>query len=60
MPLETLESQCPYCGETIEVDVEPMEESQSFIQDCAVCCHPIQFNVTSTDEGVELHAARAN
>jgi len=48
MALETCSVQCPYCGETIEVDVEPLEEAQSFIEDCTVCCHPIQYEVSTT------------
>ncbi len=60
MPLETREVQCPYCGESIEVDVEPMAEDQSFIEDCTVCCRPIQYNVTPSDEGVEVNAAKSD
>ena len=30
---------CPYCGERIEIRVEP-DVRGSFVQDCEVCCHP--------------------
>lgn len=60
MPLETVESQCPYCGETIELDVEPMEETQNFIEDCTVCCRPIQYHVTFGEEGVDVAAQRSD
>ena len=59
MPLETREIQCPHCGESIEVDVEPMAEDQSFIEDCSVCCKPIQYTVVPSDEGVEVTAAKS-
>ena len=62
MSLESREVQCPYCGETIEVDIEILEEAQSFIEDCSVCCRPIQFEVRSgrgEDEEVEINAMRA-
>ncbi len=60
MSLETHNVQCPYCGEEIEVDIELLEEAQSFIEDCSVCCHPIQIEVTPGDDGVEVVAARSD
>ena len=61
MPLETFNVQCPYCGEPIEVDVEVLEEAQSFIEDCTVCCHPIQYEATSNAEGdAEVVASRSD
>ena len=59
MPLETREVECPYCGESIEVDIEPLEESQSFIEDCTVCCRPIQYHTVSGADGVEVTASRS-
>jgi len=60
MPLETHSAQCPYCGETIEVDIEILEEAQSFIEDCSVCCRPIQFEVTTNSEDeIEVLATRS-
>jgi Cysteine-rich CPXCG len=60
MALETCSVQCPYCGETIEVDVEPLEEAQSFIEDCTVCCRPIQYEVTTNaDDEIEALATRS-
>ena len=60
MALETREVQCPYCGENIEVDVEPMAEDQAFIEDCTVCCRPIQYRVTPSDEGVDVSAEKSD
>ena len=60
MSLQTHQVQCPYCGELIEVDVEPLEESQSFIEDCSVCCRPIQFEAASNSDGeMEVVANRS-
>jgi hypothetical protein len=60
MALQTFSVQCPYCGETIEVDVEPLQESQSFIEDCTVCCHPIQYEATGNLDGeIEVAANRS-
>jgi len=33
----------PYCGETISMLLEGMYGSQSYIEDCEVCCRPVQI-----------------
>jgi Cysteine-rich CPXCG len=38
MPDEFVVS-CPYCGEAVEIYVEP-DVSGTFVQDCEVCCRP--------------------
>jgi hypothetical protein len=35
---------CPYCGEEVEIYVEP-DVSGSFVQDCEVCCNPWRVRV---------------
>ena len=60
MSLETRNVQCPYCGETVEVDIELLEEAQTFIEDCSVCCHPIQYEVaTNSEDEVDVIASRS-
>lgn len=49
---ETLDIQCPSCGETIEVVVDCSVESQSYIEDCSVCCRPMNLTVRVDEEGV--------
>jgi hypothetical protein len=36
---------CPYCGEVLEVLIDPQEAGQQYTEDCQVCCKPILFNV---------------
>ena len=36
---ETTPVTCPYCGEVVEIYVEP-EVRGTFVQDCEVCCNP--------------------
>ena len=45
----TIETDCPYCGEplTLEVD-EYGGRRQSYVEDCAVCCRPIEVRCPST------------
>lgn len=53
----TFEISCPYCGETIEVLVDPSVEQQSYVEDCQVCCRPMNMTVTVDGEGVaHVHA----
>lgn len=35
---------CPYCWEKISMVLDPEEES-SYIEDCEVCCRPIELYV---------------
>jgi hypothetical protein len=35
---------CPFCGERIEIWVDPGgSEQQEYIEDCSVCCRPIRL-----------------
>ncbi|MGJ8483246.1 CPXCG motif-containing cysteine-rich protein [Pseudoalteromonas sp. SYSU M81236] len=36
---------CPYCGEQIEILLDPADVNQQYIEDCQVCCKPINFLV---------------
>ncbi|MEO8193305.1 MAG: CPXCG motif-containing cysteine-rich protein [Gemmatimonadales bacterium] len=32
---------CPYCGETVEITVDPGGgPAQEYVEDCEVCCQP--------------------
>ncbi len=49
--LETRDIDCPYCGEIIEVYIDTSELPQKYIEDCQVCCRPINFDVSEDYEG---------
>jgi hypothetical protein len=36
---------CPYCGERLETRVDLTAEEPSYVEDCEVCCRPIEFHV---------------
>jgi transcription elongation factor Elf1 len=40
---------CPHCGEPITVFVDLSVESQSYIEDCSVCCRPMNVSYQSQD-----------
>ncbi len=42
--------QCPYCWENISVLLDRSVLNQQLVEDCEVCCNPIEINVTF-DEG---------
>jgi hypothetical protein len=37
--------QCPYCGETINLLIDDSVPQQNYIEDCQVCCQPINLKV---------------
>ncbi|MGH8493387.1 MAG: CPXCG motif-containing cysteine-rich protein [Moraxellaceae bacterium] len=49
--LEGVSLQCPYCGEQIEILVDRSEGDQDWIEDCSVCCRPIELSVSGTQTG---------
>lgn len=42
---------CPYCGEIINVLIDPSDVDQQYIEDCQVCCRPITFSISADYEG---------
>lgn len=44
--IDTLPVSCPYCGETIELLIDPLGGShQRYVEDCEVCCRPWSVEV---------------
>ena len=43
---------CPYCGESVEITLDPGSGGQQeYIEDCAVCCRPWNVSVTYQADG---------
>ena len=57
-----MEVQCPYCGESIEIFVDAGGgAAQRYIEDCQVCCRPIEFTISLDEDGEPLvDAARTD
>lgn len=51
---------CPYCWESFSIFIEPSSEvGESYIEDCYVCCRPIEIYVASKhDDFVEIRVNR--
>jgi len=50
---------CPYCGEELEIVVEP-DVKGSFVQDCEVCCNPWRVRVYGSGDDREVAVSRAD
>jgi hypothetical protein len=50
--VDDVEVECPYCGELFGILVDTTFGTLEMIEDCSVCCHPIQL--TLRFEGGEL------
>ena len=40
---------CPYCFESISFVLESLYDNQEYIEDCEVCCQPIQIRYQAQD-----------
>lgn len=49
--LQGAELGCPYCGETITVEVDCSIAQQEYIEDCQVCCRPMVLTAVA-EEGL--------
>lgn len=50
---------CPYCGEEISVLLDLSCHSQTYIEDCEVCCRPIQISYRAKDDEITAFQAIA-
>jgi hypothetical protein len=50
---------CPYCGEQVEIDIEP-DLRGSFVQDCEVCCNPWRVRVIGRGDDRRIDVMRAD
>ncbi len=50
---------CPYCGEHVEIYVEP-DVRGTFVQDCEVCCNPWRLRVVRRGGEREVEVSRAD
>lgn len=57
--LEIARIDCPYCGEAFETNVDCSAGNQQYIEDCPVCCQPIEM-ATDVDSESNLRGVIAS
>jgi hypothetical protein len=56
-----LETNCPYCGEWITLVVDEGGGSdQHYIEDCEVCCQPMQVHLSGDDNEYSVEVTRTD
>ena len=53
---------CPYCGEAFETGTDTSAGSCTYVEDCQVCCQPMEMELRVNDDGTlrELVARRGD
>jgi len=49
---------CPYCGESISMILDYSAGGQTYIEDCEVCCRPIQVSYSKEGGTTIINAER--
>jgi transcription elongation factor Elf1 len=49
---------CPYCGEEISMVLDLSVSRQTYVEDCEVCCRPIEISYTVEDGALAEFSAR--
>jgi len=50
-PLTETDIDCPYCGSPFSVLVDASSGECDYIEDCVVCCQPIEFHLRAQGNG---------
>jgi len=45
--------ECPHCWESQLKMIDPSVGEQNFIEDCEVCCNPLEFNLSVMNNNLE-------
>lgn len=45
---------CPHCWENQLKMIDPSIEKQNFIEDCEVCCNPLEFDLSIENNCLKL------
>jgi hypothetical protein len=49
---------CPYCWQEISMVLDNSVRSQTYVEDCEICCKPIEVHYVVEDEAVVEFEAR--
>jgi len=48
---------CPYCGESISMLIDLNFNNQKYIEDCEICCRPIELSFSVNDNMINSWGA---
>jgi len=49
---------CPYCWEQISMVLDTSTPRQTYVEDCEVCCNPIEVSYAVEDDALASFTAR--
>jgi transcription elongation factor Elf1 len=49
---------CPYCGEEISMVLDLSVHRQTYVEDCEVCCNPIEISYSLEGDELSSFAAK--
>jgi transcription elongation factor Elf1 len=48
---------CPYCAQKISMLIDLSVPAQNYVEDCEICCRPIEINYQVGDDDVIIFEA---
>jgi transcription elongation factor Elf1 len=49
---------CPHCGKRISMLLDPSVPEQNYIEDCEICCRPIEISYQVGSDGLSFFSAQ--
>ena len=56
--LQWTEIECPHCGEAFQISVDPDDDGQDMVEDCRICCRPIQMTIEMEGDDANVSVFR--
>jgi len=49
--IDSVRIRCPFCGERFEALVDASGGAADYVEDCPVCCRPIELHLRTDEQG---------
>lgn len=50
---------CPHCWDKISMLIDTFISGQNYIEDCEICCNPIEINYTTLENEIAYFDAKS-
>jgi len=57
-PVQFRRITCPWCSETMEVEIDLSAGNQTYTEDCQICCAPIVLDIRVDGDNIACTAQR--